>query len=445
MPCAVLSVEKRADGGCGDIRIQRVNRAYRDLMGPKYYDGMLYQELVPKEAKFEDFCFRAAYLGQHLHSYVEARQLNVWTDMQLIPMALESETLGLCQFLVEFTAKADPERMAGVSANAAEMAVKASLILLAAQDFREGVAAVVDDLVAYSGADLGRILLVDDQKRTVKNYVRRLGKDSKMGDAVRDSVITYEVAATWKSMVSETNVIIVKNQADMDALARRNGLWAETLRAYAVKTLSLIPFTQGGRIFAYLYIVNFDADRMVAMKEMMELLSFILGAQISNRLLLDQLEEMSSTDALTGVNNRNAMIRRVKALTDRGDPVPFGVVNIDLNGLKTVNDNEGHDAGDRLLIQAAELITSNFRREDVYRTGGDEFIILSEDVSPEVFRRKVNRLRESMENHAAVSFALGTCWTDGGMSVKEALAQADEIMYANKKAYYAAHPEQRRR
>lgn len=70
---AILSVEMTPEGRCGDIRIVCANQPYREFMGSAYHDGMLYQELVPQDQKFEDFCFRAAHKNQRMHAYVEAK------------------------------------------------------------------------------------------------------------------------------------------------------------------------------------------------------------------------------------------------------------------------------------------------------------------------------------------------------------------------------------
>ena len=70
---AILSGEMTPEGRCGDIRIVCANQPYRESMGSAYHDGMLYQELVPQDQKFEDFCFRAAHKNQRMHAYVEAK------------------------------------------------------------------------------------------------------------------------------------------------------------------------------------------------------------------------------------------------------------------------------------------------------------------------------------------------------------------------------------
>ena len=104
--------------------------------------------------------------------------------------------------------------------------------------------------------------------------------------------------------------------------------------------------------------------------------------------------------------------------------------------MKFVNDNEGHDAGDMMLIQAAEVLRKIFRDEDLFRTGGDEFIVIATDIERAVFERKVERLRADSVKNVHVNFAIGAFWSDGATDIRTAFTQADELMYADKDAHY---------
>ena len=177
---------------------------------------------------------------------------------------------------------------------------------------------------------------------------------------------------------------------------------------------------------------------------MVELMSFVLGSEIYTHMLLQKLEELSQIDTLTGTLNRRAMQNRMKELEMRGNK-PFGVVNIDLNGLKVVNDREGHEAGDKLLVQAGELLRKVFYQEDIFRTGGDEFVIITSGIDQETFYRKVKRLRNDVEKNSRVSFAVGEFWSEGGQDIKDVFRFADERMYADKKSFYENHPDLRRK
>ena len=177
-PCCVISVRKTAEGGCGEIRIVVANAPYKQVMGPAYYDNMVYSELVPQDNKFEDYCFRAAILKQKMHAYVETKALNCWTDQTLIPLASDLEDVGYCQFIFEFTQKADADRMASVSVNTAETVIKACIKLMGASDFQTSVGEVLNIILEASAAQAARILLVDHEKRLVTNFCERAVNDA---------------------------------------------------------------------------------------------------------------------------------------------------------------------------------------------------------------------------------------------------------------------------
>jgi diguanylate cyclase (GGDEF)-like protein len=235
-----------------------------------------------------------------------------------------------------------------------------------------------------------------------------------------------------------------KQALDMAELEKLDPDWVRSMRRGGVTSLVLVPLRRDNSIIGYLYVVNFDVTKIVEVKEMTELMAFFLTSEIVNYLLVNKLDHISKIDALTGINNRRAMIERMKDLTVACGTVPFGVVNIDLNGLKTVNDLQGHEAGDRLLIQAGEILRKVFYDEDLFRTGGDEFVVITSDISRETFEHKVERLRRDVLKNSEVSFAVGTFWTDGSVDVTTAFRNADERMYADKQLFYEIHPELRR-
>ena len=207
----------------------------------------------------------------------------------------------------------------------------------------------------------------------------------------------------------------------------------------------MTPLRQGGSTFGYLQLSNFNVNRLVEVTELMELITFLLSSQISNHLLMERLERMSITDGLTSLLNRHAMLQRIESISSQCAGRPFGIVNIDLNGLKTVNDLDGHDAGDKVLLRASEVLRKIFRDEDLFRTGGDEFVAIVTDIDQDVFKRKVARLRADADKNDLVSFAIGAYWSDGSADIRTAFLHADELMYADKDEFYKNNPDLPRR
>ena len=119
----------------------------------------------------------------------------------------------------------------------------------------------------------------------------------------------------------------------------------------------------------------------------------------------------------------------------------FGLINLDLNGLKAVNDTYGHTEGDKLLVKASNLLKSVFRKTDVYRAGGDEFMVILPNMPEELFYKKVETLKSVMEKDDSVSFAMGAIFSDGTDDVHDIFVRSDELMYEDKKRIYEKRPD----
>jgi diguanylate cyclase (GGDEF)-like protein len=119
------------------------------------------------------------------------------------------------------------------------------------------------------------------------------------------------------------------------------------------------------------------------------------------------------------------------------DVQPAGVIFADLNGLKRVNDSKGHEAGDVLLRNAASALRELFDAEQIFRAGGDEFVVILTGVSGEELETKASGLRTAQTHYPDLSFAIGCGYTSDCREVRKALADADERMYEDKRKYYA--------
>jgi diguanylate cyclase (GGDEF)-like protein len=150
-----------------------------------------------------------------------------------------------------------------------------------------------------------------------------------------------------------------------------------------------------------------------------------------------ELKELSTRDFLTGVFNRRFFVAEMDRLKlARHDTVSMIIADVD--GLKSVNDELGHAAGDQLIIQAASLLGSVVRAGDVLaRVGGDEFAILLPDTDAETAEAAVTRIESRIAEHsaahpnAAVRLSIGTA-TSSSAEIDETLALADSRMYAKK-------------
>ena len=447
MAAAVLSVEKTPDGHWGEIRIVRANAQYKNIMGPNYRDDMLYSDLIPKERNFEDFCFRCAVQKQHLHSYVDTKSMGLWTDATYIPLSKEYDTekLSYFMFYFEFTKAPDAKRLSNLSLETAPFVIQTCLNLRGAQNFYEAMNTVIADIQDITQSFCSCIIMIDKERQ---KYATLCAKFSEPNVTMADfePYLTPDVVFSWEDTLKDTDCIIVKDDFDMDNLAKKNPVWAKSLRSANVKSLILAPLMQGQMMSGVLFITNFNVEQIVDLKDFIEITAFFLSAEIANNDLMERLEYMSNIDTLTGVKNRNSMNTRVDWHVKNSFPVhtPYGVIFADLNGLKQCNDSGGHEAGDQLLKNAANLLKKHFSEYEVYRSGGDEFVIIMPGCDKAEFDKQVEELRKDTQADACVSFAIGADWSDDGKELRHCMHIADEAMYADKNEFYKQHPDKAR-
>lgn len=206
----------------------------------------------------------------------------------------------------------------------------------------------------------------------------------------------------------------------------------EMLKAQQVWRLLAVPLMKGGAMVGFLGVDNprahYDDATLLAS------IQFFVTNSLDRKKQQAYLEKLSYRDMLTGLYNRNRYIERLEAYKQVQDQ-QIGAIYIDLNGLKKVNDEQDHRAGDELIVRAAGTIAGIFA-EDAYRVGGDEFVVILLDVSREDFARKTEQLRRQMQENS-VDASIGGVWQASTENLENLLRRADENMYREKKRYYS--------
>lgn len=190
-----------------------------------------------------------------------------------------------------------------------------------------------------------------------------------------------------------------------------------------------------------------------AMKRMeKDLQDYVNNMYAARKELLNTKEEaenmnrLANVDALTGVRNKrayNTEIERLERSIENGD-AKFGIVMVDMNYLKILNDTYGHEKGDIAIRSLCHMICKVFAHSPVFRIGGDEFVVILEKEQLEVRDELVSNLRKqikekktdtSLEPWEQISAAIGYAIFKAGAdnSVEDVFKRADDSMYENKK------------
>src|SRR6202030_1100569 len=155
----------------------------------------------------------------------------------------------------------------------------------------------------------------------------------------------------------------------------------------------------------------------------------------------EEVYKLAVLDPLTGLNNRRSGEQRLAEEISRAQRHghPLTILALDLDGLKQINDRFGHPAGDELIRSFAERLNKVIRGSDLaVRLGGDEFLVLLPECTPEGVHQVLSRLSglrvECNGQLVDVSFSAG--WTNfaPSESADELLRRADDALYVNKRA-----------
>ncbi len=163
-----------------------------------------------------------------------------------------------------------------------------------------------------------------------------------------------------------------------------------------------------------------------------------LNKKLSNEN--EYLQNISTTDFLTNIRNRMAL--RLYYDSYKGHEVT--VMMMDIDKFKYINDTFGHEEGDRILKETGALLSSVFGKDQCYRYGGDEFLVICTDTTEDVFKEKLDSMMENRPHLIAqddastqVRFSIGFVHDklDDEHRLRELFAIADERMYEAKRSY----------
>ncbi|MCY1142222.1 diguanylate cyclase [Actinoplanes sp. Pm04-4] len=255
-------------------------------------------------------------------------------------------------------------------------------------------------------------------------------------DAMRGRAVPASVApAELINRLLAGEVVVVHNPAE---------LGYTDVEPAADRPYTLLPLTNGDRFFGVLS-VSAEDELPAEVFQALQALRTQVALALASVALTAELTDRALRDPLTGLGNRAMLRERLGDALARSRRTgrPVGVLLLDLNGFKQVNDVHGHNVGDQLLQTVAERLHECVRDEDtVGRLGGDEFVVITEDLASArdalaVAERIVQRLDEpiaagarKLRTPASVGVALSHAEVTGP---DELLRMADTAMYEAKR------------
>ena len=228
----------------------------------------------------------------------------------------------------------------------------------------------------------------------------------------------------------------------MEDIRENDPLQYDNLKRQSIHSLVVIPLYDDKKIIGFYGVDNPHGESFDYAQDMLKIMGYFIVSCLRRRDLVTQLQNMSYCDQLTGFGNRFAMDRYVAKMNPEEC---VGAVYCDITGLKEVNDTEGHEAGDKLIIRACECLKRVFGSYGLFRIGGDELLVLCPDIDEKSLYKKIEELKKDMVDNWVV-MAVGAVWMkDGKAGLDRLLSESEKLMYEDKASYYKSIGVDRRR
>lgn len=309
----------------------------------------------------------------------------------------------------------------------ADTLINCITLLAEEKDINKAIDSLLKILNDYFDGDRAYLFEFDYEKQTTSNSYEYVTEGvTKEIDNLQD--VPLEVIDIWIKKFEETGTFYISS---LDKDVDKDSETYKYLEMQQIESLIAVPLIENDIIIGFLGIDNPKINY-----EDLSLLSsatFFILDSIDRRETHEKLQRLSFEDTLTSVYNRNKFNNDIEEYHSK--PVDnIGVAFFDLNGLKEVNDTEGHEAGDRLIKNTANAINSVFVGE-TYRIGGDEFVVITSPVEKDIFEQKVREAIEKLTTNG-ISVSYGTNWAQNSQTIEKQLTTADHLMYENKLLHY---------
>lgn len=246
--------------------------------------------------------------------------------------------------------------------------------------------------------------------------------------------LDLSLISDWLPFFEKNDCIIID---DVEQLQKTNPAAYATLHAQEITSLIAAPIFLDNKLAGYIGIDNYDSEKIKNSSYLLLSMSIFLSYAIRHRNHVDMLHRLSYHDLLTNALNRNAFMDVLSQFRP-GQYASAGIIYIDINGMKEINDFYGHHQGDKILITTVAKVFNLFKPDELFRIGGDEFVIITYDLTETDFYEKFNLLRNIFceKTNLPFSIATGSCWVKSPSDLNSLLQQADSAMYADKKKFY---------
>ncbi|MCR4650164.1 MAG: EAL domain-containing protein [Lachnospiraceae bacterium] len=274
--------------------------------------------------------------------------------------------------------------------------------------------------------DAERVHIFEEKGDWVTSETYSWGKDRSDSYKEKMSEVSSSVTRPFFDSFDRASSVVIRSHDDLEGGLEE---LKDTFINEGIERSVIVALRRGVKTIGFLGVDNPNPDKLDDLRMALEFLAPFIIFLLRSRDIVRKMDTIGFHDSMTGVMNRRALAPAFEAAKKDGNYI---VIYGDVNGLKKINDTMGHDAGDELIKSAARIMSNLMGADNVYRIGGDEFLIVKEILPGLDADCMIRRLRESLDQED-ISVALGCVVKSGSkMDVNKLLKEADRRMYLNK-------------
>ena len=300
-------------------------------------------------------------------------------------------------------------------------------ILSRHEDLEKGMNHLLQVIREYFDSDRAYVFENNYTKGVTNNTYENVKKGvSRQIDFLQN--VPLSAVEVWMEEFRKNGMFVISS---LDTDVDKGSNTYEILSVQEIDSLIAIPLYDENKIVGFLGIDN--PRKNFEDISLMDSVTYFLVDFIEKRKTQAVLERLSFMDSLTRLYNRNKYNIVLDSYENKKVD-SLAIAYFDLNGLKLTNDRFGHKAGDALIQSSAKCIYNVFG-DNSFRIGGDEFVVIVENISEEDFYVKVEKsLDLFIEREISTSY--GVSWRGKDNDIHVQMQEADRRMYAHKNNYY---------
>ncbi len=426
--CCIFKVLTDPFGTVKDMLFLFANDKYGQLVGKSTAElvGSTYYSTVSnRDEDWVRYSYQAAMLRQSCIMRTYNSSFDKWFEFWAVPVFQK----GFCAFIIhDVTATRRNEVDTELSSNTNQLIIDCATALSSAE-FGKGIRKVLKIVGQTLEAD--RVYVVEADDTHLKDVHVWLNNARNSNLPTKKDLEKYNILNLWDKHLEDKKIYVCN---DTTLLLQEQETLYKAILAGTVSRYIVVMLKVKKDKIGYLVVDNYSNELSLNIVDAIESVSIFIAAEMRNRYLTNEMMYLGSHDSLTGLGNRYALNQALLLLSDVSTSV--GVCYSDINGLKAINDEFGHEAGDKLIKDTADIFASVFKKKYCYRVGGDEFIVIIPEIEKDIFETLIDKLQTKLKK---ISVSIGYVWSNDSKNLKEVVRAADQAMYGSKAEYYKNH------